>query len=99
MDGLRQQFDIEDLEGDWDTISEELIVNEEPVIVTIAHPFLPLERTGDHAVVLIGLDTKEGEDDIQFMDPLTGTIESKPLSQFLLWWDAPGQRAFILRPM
>jgi hypothetical protein len=98
IQGLRDEFDVEDLEGDWDAVREAVAEDDEPVIVTIANPSPLVELVGDHAVVIFRIESAEDDgEQVVYMDPSTGTYESKPLNEFLQWWDAPGQRGFLLR--
>lgn len=89
-------MEVQELEGDWDGIHEAVWENDEPVIVTIASPNPLAELVGDHAVVIFQFIGGRAER-VVYMDPESGTHESKPIDEFLLWWDAPGQRAFLLR--
>ena len=102
LDGLREalqtEFDLEILENDWDSIQEAVQENDEPVIVTIANPSPLAELSGDHAVIVFQIRRSDDfRESIVYMDPESGTYESKPLSEFLQWWDTPGQRGFLLR--
>ena len=98
-DALQNEFDVIDLEGDWDGVREAVEANDEPVIATIANPNPLLEFVGDHAVVIYGIEANESQgEQVVDMDPSTGTHESKQLEDFLQWWTAPGRRAFIIRP-
>ena len=105
LDGLRAalptELDVEVLEGevDWDGICEAIWDNDEPVIVTIANPNPLAELVGDHAIVIFQImSLDEGDERVVYMDPESGTHESKPTDEFLQWWDTPGQRGFLLRP-
>ncbi len=103
LEGLRDavgtEFDVEDVEGDWDGIREAVEENDEPVIITIANPNPLAELVGDHAVVVFQIGRfGEHEEHVVYMDPESGTYESKRVDEFLLWWDTPGQRGFLLRP-
>lgn len=99
LDSLRQNFDVDDLlTEDWDAVVEAVVVNGEPVIATIAHPLLSLGITGDHAVVIVGIEENTlGDETVHYMDPMTGNIEQMPVDEFQRWWDNPGQRAFTLQ--
>lgn len=98
-DALGTEFDVEVLENDWDGIREAVEENDEPVIVTIANPSPLAELVGDHAVVFFQIGYLGGSHErVVYMDPESGTYESKQIEEFLLWWDAPGQRGFLLRP-
>ena len=103
--GLRNalvtEFDIEvlDLEGDWGGICEAVRDNDEPVIVTVANPNPLAELVGDHAVVVFQIRSLgERDERVVYMDPESGTHESKQTDEFLQWWDTPGQRGLLLRP-
>jgi hypothetical protein len=84
----------------------------QPVIVTI-YPLdlairsvltmLPgMPPTADHAVVLADVRSEQRADTllqvVEFMDPLTGTLESSPGHRFWPRWDLAGRRALLLRP-
>ena len=102
IEGLREalqtEFDLEILENDWDSVREAVEENDEPVIVTIANPNPLAELSGDHAVVVFRIERSgQSVESIVYMDPESGTYESKPLAEFLQWWDAPGERGFLLR--
>lgn len=97
-DALQGEFDVDDLEGDWDGIRE-AVENDAPVIVTIANPNPMVELVGVHAVVFIRIEATEGDGEQgMYMDPATGTYERKSLAEFQQWWDTPGQQAFVIRP-
>ena len=97
-DALQTEFDLEILENDWDGIREAVEENDEPVIVTIANPSPLAELSGDHAVVVFQIRRSGYFDEtVVYMDPESGTHESKPTAEFLQWWDTPGQRGFLLR--
>ena len=93
LDGLATEFDVEDLEDDWDAVSDAVNNNEEPVVVTIARPDVAVIRE-DHAVVLVDVD----EESVTYLDPMTGDFVQANISVFLLWWNTPGARAMLLRP-
>ncbi len=98
-DALGTEFEVEDLEGDWDGICEAIEADDVPVIVTIANPSPLAELVGDHAVVILQIAYSVGDDErVVYMDPESGVYESKRTDEFLLWWDTPGQRGFLLRP-
>ena len=98
-DALGTEFDVIDLEGDWDGIREAVEENDEPVIVTIANPNPLAELVGDHAVVVFQIGYfGEYSERVVYMDPESGVYESKGADELLLWWDTPGQRGFLLRP-
>ena len=97
-DALRTEFDLVELEGDWEGIQEAVEENDEPVIVTIANPSPLAELSGDHAVVVFQVQHLDDfSESVVYLDPESGTYESKPLAEFLQWWDTPGQRGFLLR--
>ena len=97
-DALRTEFDVVELENDWDGI-QEAVEEEEPVIVTIANPSPLAELSGGHAVVIFQMRRlNDFSERVVYLDPESGTHESKPLAEFLQWWDVPGQRGFLLRP-
>ena len=105
IDGLREalmielDMEVQELEGDWDGICEAVWDNGEPVIVTIANPNPLAELVGDHAIVIFQIvSLGERDERIVYMDPESGTHESKPTDEFIQWWDKPGQRGFLLRP-
>lgn len=100
-DALVAELDMEvlELEGDWDGIREAIEENDEPIIVTIANPNPLADLIGDHAIVVFQISSLgEDEERVVYMDPESGTFESKRTDEFLQWWDVPGQRAFLLRP-
>ena len=98
-DALGTEFDVEVLEGDWDGIREAVEENDEPVIVTIANPSPLADLVGDHAVVIFQIGHFGGHSErVVYMDPEGGGYETKQTDEFLLWWDTPGERAFLLRP-
>ena len=98
-DALKTEFDLEVMEGDWNVIREAVEENDVPVIVTIANPSPLAELVGDHAVVVFQIGYFEGfEERVVYMDPESGTYESKQIEEFLQWWDTPEQRGFLLRP-
>lgn len=87
------------VEGDWESICEAVIENDEPVIVTIANPSILAELIGDHAIVIFQISHfGEQDETVVYMDPESGTYESKGMGEFLQWWDTPGQRGFLIRP-
>ena len=96
-DALKTEFDLETLEGDWDSIYD-AVSEDEPVIVTIANPSPLAELVGDHAVVIFQIGHLGGaKERVVYMDPESGTQESKTTEEFLRWWDVPGQRGFLMR--
>ena len=85
--------------GDWATVEDCLEQNDEPVIVTITNPHLSTALVGDHAVVVWKFERdNSGIEFVIFMNPLTSNHERKERNDFLLWWNKPGARAFVLRP-
>ncbi len=97
-DGIDWEAEIVDMEGDWAGIREAVSENDEPVIVTIANPNPLADLVGDHAVVVFQIENfGEPDERVIYMDPESGTYESKKVEEFLLWWDTPGQRGFVLR--
>ncbi len=100
-DALVAEFDMDvlDMEGDWEGICEAVREDDEPVIVTIANPNPLAELVGDHAVVVFQIrHLGERGEHVVYMDPESGTHESKQTDEFLQWWDTPGQRGLLLRP-
>jgi hypothetical protein len=97
LDNLKRELDIDDLEDNWDGIVETVEIEEYPVIVTISHPDIPTSRTGDHAVVIVGIVEVSGEETVLYMDPIRENIEQMSSTIFQKWWDAPGGRAFVIR--
>ena len=103
LQGLRHALPLEldeeivEVEGDWTSIYDAVAENDEPVIVTIANPNPLTELVGDHAVVIFQLRHFGEYDEVVYMDPESGTYERKGLNEFLLWWDTPGQRGFLIR--
>lgn len=105
LEGLRHALALEldaeivDVEGDWESICEAVIDDDEPVIVTIANPSPLAELVGDHAIVVFQLANFGGQNErVVYMDPESGRYEHKALDEFLQWWDTPGQRGFLIRP-
>lgn len=97
-DALQTEVDVVELENDWDGIREAVEENDEPVIVTIANPSPFAEFVGDHAVVIFQVQRLgDFSESVVYLDPESGTYESKPTAEFLRWWDTPGQRGFLLR--
>ena len=98
VDGLLARFpDSEEITGGaWDTVCDALVLNEEPVIVTISDPTAP-EFRADHAVVVLGFSDESG-DVLLLCDPESGDIGEMSTTAGKRWWDTPGGRAFILRP-
>ncbi len=102
IDGLRRasqgEFDLEILDGEWDALYEAVKENDEPVIVTIANPNFLAERIGTHAVVVFSVEEVDGEhEQVVYMDPASGTYERKSQNEFLKWWGAAEQLAFLIR--
>ena len=97
-DGINWEAEVVDMVEDWESIREAVQENDEPVIVTIANPSPLAELVGDHAIVVFQIENfGESGECIVYMDPESGTYESKRTDEFLLWWDMPGQRGFVLR--
>jgi hypothetical protein len=96
--GLLARFPDSDVvnDGDWEAVQSSLVVDSEPVIVTISDPTAP-EFRADHAIVLLGFAEGSGKT-LVFCDPETGKVEEMPVSTFLPWWETPGGRGIILRP-
>jgi hypothetical protein len=98
---LREEFDVEELRADAETLRA--IINDandpEPVIVTLKPS---VQSPMDHAVVLIGTEQRQGvlgiQEVVAFMDPLTGKIEEDTTGNFWIFWDFAGRRAFVIRP-
>ena len=96
---LELDAEVVNLEGDWEGIFEAVMDNDEPAIVTIANPNPLAELVGDHAVVILEIRrSDEQKKYVVYMDPESGTYESKELDEFFQWWDTPGQRGFLIRP-
>ena len=83
-DALQTEFDVVELENDWDGIWEAVEENDEPVIVTIANPSPLAKLSGDHAVVVFQIRRSgHSDENVVYLDPESGTHESKPLAEFL----------------
>ena len=107
IDGLRDEgFELEELIGRTQEEAENQLreqfssAEDVPIIVTLKNPALPARM--DHAVVVIDIrrvQTAGGEREIvEYFDPLTGDLVEDTRGAFWFYWDAAGQRAFILRP-
>jgi len=99
MDGLcAQDWDvIEPTDGPETEIRQ--YVNDEneptPVLVTIKPAFSDVT---DHAVAVLGVGKGDsGNEEVTFMDPLTGRIEALNAELFFLQMDNAGQLAFVIQ--
>ena len=97
MQGLGDEFDVHDLSGNWERITDSLLNDEEPVIVRIGlvirDPLYGPSVEG-HAVVIRAIQKEE----IVYMDPLTGADCSVSTESFLKMWDLGECLACIVLP-
>lgn len=92
------EYDVVDVEGDWDGLRESVEDNDEPVIVSIANPNPLAEVVAGHAVVILRFEaSKDGQEYVVYMDPASGSRERKPTDEFLDWWDTMDRPGFLFR--